>query len=175
VIGRAGSGKTTYALRLGRALGLPVTHLDAMYWTQDWREVDRELFESRQNEAVQSEDWVIDGGYLASDGWRARAERADVIVIAEAPLIVCLWRVVQRAFARRALRPDRAPGGGEQLSLYFLWWTATWGVRHRHLARRLEAGGHRILLARNARDLDSFIADVRAPEAGPSGVVGSGS
>ena len=32
VVGCQGSGKTSLALRLGRNLGLPVVHLDVLYW-----------------------------------------------------------------------------------------------------------------------------------------------
>ena len=153
VIGRAGSGKTTYALMLGRALGLPVVHLDALYWTADWNEAPRESFDETQRFAIERDRWVIDGGYLASRGWPARMERAQVIVIAEAPLVICLWRVVRRALDRRSTRPDRPPGGGEQLSLYFLWWTVTWRWRHRHLADQIRAAGHPVVVARSEGDM----------------------
>lgn len=164
VIGRAGSGKTTYALLLGRGLGLPVVHLDALYWTADWKEVDHAQFEAKQRQAVATDRWVIDGGYLSSIGWPARASRAEVIVVAEAPLIVCLWRVIRRALRRDLVRPDRVAGGGEQLSLYFLWWTLTWQWRHRRLVEDLKAEGHDILLARRPADLapifDAWTAEV---------------
>src|SRR5687767_15921191 len=41
VIGRAGTGKTTIARRLAEAFDLPITHLDALFWTPDWKEVAR--------------------------------------------------------------------------------------------------------------------------------------
>jgi adenylate kinase family enzyme len=162
VIGRAGSGKTTYALRLGRVLGLPVTHLDAIYWTSDWKEVEREQFEERQRRCVAGDRWVIDGGYLSSQGWPARAARSDVIVIAEAPILVCLWRVLHRALERPSIRPDRPAGAREQVSLYFLWWTASWGWRHRGLRRRLTAAGHRVLVARTEDDLAPLMLGIRS-------------
>src|SRR4249919_3045008 len=104
VIGRAGSGKTTTALRLGAAYGLPVIHLDRLSWGPGWVEVDRELFEQRQAEAIEGDSWVIDGGYLRSAGWPERLRRADLVVITEAPLIVCLWRIVRRSFRRSEVR-----------------------------------------------------------------------
>ena len=42
VVGRAGAGKTTtIALAIGDAFGLPVVHLDPLYWTADWQPVPR--------------------------------------------------------------------------------------------------------------------------------------
>ncbi|HJP70184.1 MAG TPA: DNA topology modulation protein FlaR [Candidatus Limnocylindria bacterium] len=158
VIGRGGAGKTLYATTLGRALDLPVAHLDALFWTADWKPVERERFEAAQRALVASDSWVIDGGYLNSDGWPERARRADVIVIADAPLPVCLWRIIRRRFRTSTSRPDRPPGGHEQLSLYFLWWTVSWKWRNRALLRELVAQGSRIVVARSVDDLDRIVA-----------------
>ena len=151
VVGRAGAGKTTVALRLGEALGLPVVHLDALFWQPDWTPVPRALFEERQAAAIAEDRWIIDGGYLTPPCWPQRARRADLIVVAEAPLLVCLWRVIRRSLRRSAgaPRPDRVAGGGEQLSPYFLWWIVRWGLRHPQLARTLAAEGHHVIVARD--------------------------
>ena len=86
MIGRGGAGKTTVALRLGRELGLPVIHLDRLYWGPGWQSVAPRVFRERQAAAIAGDAWVIDGGYLASAGWEARIERADLVVLVEAPL-----------------------------------------------------------------------------------------
>ena len=140
VIGRAGAGKTTAALRLGEEYGLPVIHLDRLSWGPGWVEVDRERFEQRQAEAIAGDEWVIDGGYLHSRGWPDRLRRADLVVIAEAPLAVCLWRIVRRSLSRSVVRrPDLPDGCEEAFSPYFLWWTIGWGRRHRRLAEDIRS------------------------------------
>jgi hypothetical protein len=113
------------------------------------------VFEARQGDAVAGEGWIIDGGYLSSDGWPERLRRADLVIVAEAPLIVCLWRVIRRSRRRSPARSDRPNGGREQLSLYFLWWIVTWDRRHRDLARRIasSAPGARVLVVRRLEDL----------------------
>jgi hypothetical protein len=48
VVGCQGSGKTSLALRLGRNLGLPVVHLDVLYWRPGWKESDKAGFRGRR-------------------------------------------------------------------------------------------------------------------------------
>lgn len=157
VVGRAGAGKTTIALRLHEALGLPVVHLDALYWTPDWKEVGQDEFDRRQRWAIEEPEWIIDGGYLSSAGWPDRRDRSDLVVVAEAPLLVCLWRVLARALMRGRARSDRPAGGGEQLSLYFLWWIVTWTRRHPNLASTIGESGTRVLVVRHLADLRRLI------------------
>ena len=139
VIGRGGAGKTTVALRLGRELGLPVVHLDRLYWGPDWQPVAPHVFGERQAAAIAGDAWVIDGAYLASAGWEARVERADVVVLVEAPLTACLRRILRRSLSRSGRRrPDLPDGSDEAFSLFFVRWTFGWRRRNREALARIE-------------------------------------
>jgi adenylate kinase family enzyme len=134
VIGRSGAGKTTVALRIAKTVGLPVVHLDREFWGPDWVPVSTDVYAARQSAAIAADAWVIDGSYLASPGWEDRLQRADVVVLVEAPLAVCLWRIIRRALQRRdGRRPDLPDGCQERLSLYHLWWALGWATRFAHL------------------------------------------
>ncbi len=139
VIGRSGAGKTTVALELGRTFGLPVVHLDRLAWEPGWRPVEHAVFESRHADAIAADEWVLDGGYLSRPGWPERVRRADIVVLVDAPLHVCLWRIVRRSLARPpgVPRPDRPDGCRDGLSLSLIAWTLLLepGGRGRHCAR----------------------------------------
>jgi adenylate kinase family enzyme len=155
VVGRAGAGKTTVALRLGEELGLPVVHLDRLAWDPGWQAVAEATFETRQAEAVASHAWVIDGGYLTTAGWPERMRRADLVVVVEAPLLVCLARIVRRSLARDGeRRPDLPDGCEEHLSLAFIGWTLAWTRRTRAALRTLDEAGGRVVRVRSSRDLN---------------------
>ena len=59
VVGCQGSGKTSLALRLGRNLGLPVVHLDVLYWRPGWKEADKASFGVRFTDAIAGEGCVL--------------------------------------------------------------------------------------------------------------------
>ncbi|WFU21079.1 hypothetical protein QA649_23460 [Bradyrhizobium sp. CB1717] len=75
VVGSQGSGKTSLALKLGRKLGLPVVHLDVLYWRPGWKTSDAASFRTRVAEAIAGDAWVVDGSFsgLAFDLTLARS------------------------------------------------------------------------------------------------------
>jgi adenylate kinase family enzyme len=52
ILGCAGTGKSTLARRLGAKTGLPVVHLDALFWEPGWQESDPAVFRQRVTEAL---------------------------------------------------------------------------------------------------------------------------
>jgi adenylate kinase family enzyme len=160
VIGRSGSGKSTAAVAFGRAFDVPVVHLDRLYWTSDWEPVEPDLFEAAQQAAIAAETWVIDGGYT-SPVFGDRIRRADLVVITDAPLVVCLYRVIRRTMRHRGRpRADRPDGAEERFSLSFLIWIVGWTRRHPDLRGEVLAldPTARIEVIRRARDLERLLA-----------------
>ena len=81
VVGYAGSGKSTFARRLGDALCIPVQHLDQVFYTSNWQERDKGEARDLAEAFLDVNDaWVVDGTYHRLALAR-RLEAADVIVI----------------------------------------------------------------------------------------------
>jgi adenylate kinase family enzyme len=136
ILGCSGSGKSTLARRLGEKLGLPVVHLDALFWLPGWVERDRADFRQRVAQAVSGDRWVCDGGY--SKTYDLRFPRADVIVWLERPRWLCLLRVTTRLIKHwRRTRPDMGPGCPEKVDLAFYLFIWNWERRTRP---KIEAG-----------------------------------
>lgn len=53
VIGCPGSGKSTFSKALHDATGLPLHHLDMMYWNTDRTSVPKNVFMERLNQVLE--------------------------------------------------------------------------------------------------------------------------
>jgi adenylate kinase family enzyme len=94
VIGCGGSGKTYLANQLGAALGLPVTHLDAIYYDANWNRLPAEEFAELQRELAAAPRWLIEGNYASSLPIRLAA--TDTVIFLDLPAATCLLGILQR-------------------------------------------------------------------------------
>jgi len=121
VIGSSGSGKSTMAKRLGEITGLPVIHMDTIYWQPGWVATPADEVHERAIAAADRPAWVFDGNHSKSRDYRM--ERADTVIYLDFNRFTCLLR----AFKRRIMyagktRPDMGEGCNERLT----WWLITW-------------------------------------------------
>src|SRR5205823_13278780 len=63
VIGSGGSGKTTFAQRLAQRTGLPLIHLDSLYWHPGWEPTLEDEWREKVRGLVRNDAWIIDGNY----------------------------------------------------------------------------------------------------------------
>ncbi|MFI5955374.1 topology modulation protein [Cryptosporangium sp. NPDC051539] len=102
IIGCGGSGKTVLARRLSDILGLPVTHLDTLYYDHDWNPTLTETFAQTQRDLVTADRWVIDGNYAST--LPIRLARADTVIFLDLPARTCLWGIARRRWHYRGGR-----------------------------------------------------------------------
>ncbi len=101
VIGCPGSGKSTFSRALHQIVGLPLFHLDMMYWNPDRTTVDKSLFLKRLSNTIQQDEWIIDGNYGSTMELRLKA--CDTVFFLDYPLDVCLRGIRER---KGKARPD---------------------------------------------------------------------
>jgi adenylate kinase family enzyme len=163
VLGVPGAGKSTLATALGRALDIPVFHLDALYWKPGWIAADWDEFRARHAELLELDRWIIDGNY-STGGLRERLARADAVAFVSVPRRVAVWRVARRSLRHRGrTRPDMGAGNPERLSLGFLRWVWNWDRHHPDFADSLggEASGTPVIVVRTRADMRRFLDDAR--------------
>lgn len=96
VLGCAGSGKTTFARRVGEALQVPVICLDEI-WNSDGTRGSVPQFREMMETMHAGDMWVSDGNF-AQATFDLRLPRADLIVWLELSRATCLWRAIRRVF-----------------------------------------------------------------------------
>lgn len=101
IIGSPGAGKSTLAWQLGEILGLPVFHLDRLFWKPGWIPSPKSLWIAMQSTLVTRDSWIIDGNYGST--LHIRVEAADTIIFLDFPRYICLGQAVKRAWQIEAL------------------------------------------------------------------------
>ncbi|MEX0782966.1 MAG: DNA topology modulation protein [Dehalococcoidia bacterium] len=169
VIGCAGAGKSVFSRELGERLGMPVTHLDTVYWRPGWNETPKTEWRETMDRLVEDERWLIDGNYGGTMDQRLRA--ADTVVYLDTPRRVCLWRVVKRwATYRHKSRPDMAEGCPERMDFKFLRWIWQYpGASRPKTLAALESKeqlGGQVYVLRSKDDIQRFLR-IAAPATQP--------
>ena len=103
VIGCPGSGKSTFSRALYEKVGIPLHHLDLMYWNADKITVEKGVFRARLAEALSGEEWIIDGNYGST--MEERMAACDTVFFLDFPLDVCLEGVRARRGKKRSDMP----------------------------------------------------------------------
>ncbi len=101
VIGCPGSGKSTFSRALHDRTGIPLFHLDMMYWNADRTTVEKAVFRARLGSVLAQDVWIIDGNYASTMEWRLQA--CDTVFFLDYPLAVCLNGIRSR---KGKARPD---------------------------------------------------------------------
>ena len=99
VIGCPGSGKSTFSKELHNRTGIPLFHLDMMFWNADKTTVEKSVFRKRLLNILKLDKWIIDGNYQST--MESRLRECDTVFFLDYSLETCLEGVrVRRGKAR---------------------------------------------------------------------------
>ena len=117
ILGCAGSGKSTLAANISRRTGVPVIHLDDLFYRRGWTVAPEREAQRSLDAAIAGQRWVIDGNFLAAGAERFR--RAQAVVFLDRSPAACLRRVLRRRLPFAATRglaglPARVRPGPER-------------------------------------------------------------
>ena len=158
VIGCPGAGKSTLSRQLGEKLGLPVIHLDRLFWKPGWVESTREEFDARLLAQLEHPRWIIDGNYTRT--YPQRLAKCDMVIHLDFNRFACLWGVISRVLKNYGqVRPDMPEGCPERFDWEFLKWVWNFNRTHRprNLAALEAAEGITVITLKNRRQGQEFL------------------
>ena len=121
VVGCGGAGKSTLARAIGSRFGIPVVHLDRLWWLPDWQEREEEEFDDLLARELAESEWIIDGNFLRT--FPERLRYADFCVFLDVDTDTCMQSVYERAERYRGqTRPDMTEGCVEEIHPDFRNW-----------------------------------------------------
>ncbi|MBR4462682.1 MAG: AAA family ATPase [Erysipelotrichaceae bacterium] len=94
IVGCPGSGKSTLARVLQNKTGLPLFHLDHIWWKEDRTHIGRDEFDEKLNEILQNEKWIIDGDY--SRTYETRFLFCDTVIFLDYDEEECMNGIIDR-------------------------------------------------------------------------------
>ena len=124
VIGCPGAGKTYFSKQLSKILGLPVVHMDNLYWREDKTCVSTEELKEKLFPYLEKEEWIIDGNYHKT--LEMRLPYATDVFVLDVSRKECIEGILERIDQPRDDIPwiEREEDATELIA-----WTAGYGFR----------------------------------------------
>ena len=163
IIGCGGAGKSTLARQLGEKTGLPVVHLDQLFWHPGWVESTKDEIDAKIMEELGKPQWIMDGNYNRT--LPLRLQSCDTVIYLDFSRFACLFGVMKRVLTTYGtVRPDMAEGCPERFDLDFIKWVWNFNKTKRERYYRLlnEAEGIEKIVLKNRRMVKRFLRSLDA-------------
>lgn len=159
IIGCGGSGKSTLARQLGEKTGLPVVHLDQIFWSPgNWQHLEREAFDALLRQELEKPQWIMDGNFNRT--MPMRLDKCDTVIYLDYNRFVCIFSWLKRVISNwRRTRPDMGPNCNERFDPEFVKWIWSFNKKYRKQYRELLAQqkDKKIYIFKNRRQLPAFL------------------
>lgn len=161
ILGCPASGKSTLARELAHLTGLPLVHLDRIFWKPNWVQASEEEFHTTLAAELRKPSWIIDGNYGRTIA--DRLEFADTAILLDFPRWLCLSRAAKRsAFGWGRARPDMGDECREKFDPEFFHFIWRFGEDHRPkvLSALGRFSGAKVVL-RSPSEVRKYLASLR--------------
>lgn len=165
IIGNAGSGKTTFAKQLAEKLGLPLIHLDKLYWCGNWEHLSRDEFDVILQAELERPQWIIDGNFNRTIPHRL--QYCDTVFFFDLPTITCLAGITKRIFTNYGKSREDMGGNckeffdGQKVAFYRN--VMTFNKQHRKDYYNLlsKVPHDQVIVFHNRRQAETFLTNIK--------------
>lgn len=164
VVGCGGSGKSTFANKLGEVTGLPVLYLDVYFWRAGWIGRKTDEWRSIVQDLLKKDEWIMDGNFNGTQD--IRFAEADTIVFLDLPRYRCMMNAIKRIFIyRHKRRIDMAEGCYEGFDFSFYKWIWSYKKKHGKIVEerlnRLKCEKEVVVL-KNYEEMDKYLEKIKS-------------
>lgn len=161
ILGYSGSGKSSFSTELSKLTNIKETHLDKLYFNPNWIEVNKEEFESRIQEILKNNQWIIEGNY--SRFAKNRLTDADIIYIFNFNRFKCFYNLIKRRIKyHKKVRESSADGCIEKLDFKFIWYalyTSRNKRRKHHYKRIIKESEKKVIVFKNHKQVSKYLKE----------------
>lgn len=161
IIGCGGAGKSTLARQLGDKTGLPVVHIDKLFWKPGWVEMPKDEFDILIRQEMDKPCWIMDGNFDRTIP--ERLNRCDTVIYLDFSRFTCLMGVIKRVLTTYGtVRPDMGEGCPERIDLDFLKWVWNFNKnkREKYYRQLSEVTHAKVIILKNRREVRQFLNDL---------------
>lgn len=155
ICGAVASGKSTFAIELGKQLSIPVVHLDDI--TGELFEHDKDKMTMLIDKEADKKEWIIDGNALKR-GLEHRICRADVIYVFSSNRLLALFRHFKRVIKIRFGEEKRVGSKRANLDLMFFvpYVLFKYPKQQKQLIKLVESYSKKLIVIKNREYLKSL-------------------
>ena len=155
VIGCGGSGKSVFSRSFAQITGLPLYHLDNIWWREDGTTITREKFDAVLGGILSADEWIIDGNYQRT--MERRIAASDTVIFFDLPVETCVEGIIARQGKPRPDMPWR--GAGDSNDAEFMSLVYNYGTNNRpRVIELLEKYSNKnIIVFKTRAEADDFL------------------
>ena len=161
IIGCSGAGKSTLARTMAEKTGLPLIHLDKLFWRENWQHISRDEFDVLLQQELEKEQWILDGNYDRT--LTVRLRYCDTVLYLDYPRWQCLLGVIKRVVTTYGkVRPDMSDGCPERFDWEFMKWIWNYNKEHRAELYRIlgETENVQVVVLKNRKAGKAFLKNL---------------
>jgi adenylate kinase family enzyme len=161
IYGVCGSGKTTFARRLGEKTGIPWHSADDLAFEADWKETSQEFQAEKVRAICEATEWILDTAY---GSWlHIPFGKADLILGLDYPRWLSFGRLLMRTIGRVIDGRPVCNGNRESLRTTFsrdsilIWHFRSFRRKRERMRAWAEQGDPRVILFRTPREAERWL------------------
>ncbi len=158
IIGISGSGKSTLSRKIAEKTGLPVFHMDPLFWRGEWEEVPEEEYLVKHDELLKHDKWIIEG--WIDQKMADRLKQADLVIDLNYSGLRCSLRLISRYLKHRKEARPELPKGLVEEFLPKHWWKVLMRRERKDINDALQfADKSKVVTINSPRELKLFLRD----------------